>query len=84
MSINSEIIELREYGQKLTPMVMFFMIFGIILPSLGIAFAVILLSLLGNLGGINSYLLLFAFAFITVVQFLFLALVESSRPNYLL
>lgn len=78
-----QVIELKEYGQKLTPMIMFFMIFGIILPSLGVAFLIILLSLIptGTIN-INSYLLVFAFAFIAIVQFLFLALVESSRPKY--
>jgi len=78
-----QVIELKEYGQKLTPMVMFFMIFGIILPSLGVAFMIILLSLIptGKIS-FNSYILVFAFAFIAIVQFLFLALVESSRPKY--
>jgi flagellar protein FlaJ len=78
-----QVIELKEYGQKLTPMVMFFMIFGIILPSLGVAFLIILMSLISTgKFGFNSYILVFAFAFIAVVQFLFLALVESSRPKY--
>ena len=35
-------IELKAYGQKLNPIVMFFMIFGIIMPSLGVAFLIIL------------------------------------------
>ncbi|HIH22408.1 TPA: type II secretion system F family protein [Candidatus Micrarchaeota archaeon] len=78
-----QMIDLKEYGQKLTPMVMFFMIFGIIMPSLGVAFAIILFSLIsGGKVGITSSILVLVFALIAVVQFLFLAMVENSRPNY--
>jgi flagellar protein FlaJ len=78
-----QMTELKAYGQKLTPMIMFFMIFGIILPSLGVAFLVILLSLISSgKFAFSSSILLFAFAFIAIVQFLFLALIESSRPKY--
>ena len=80
-----QVIELKEYGQKLTPIVMFFMIFGIILPSLGIAFLIILLSFVSSgKFGFSSSILLFAFVFIAIIQFMFLALVESSRPRYIL
>ncbi|MGC9005921.1 MAG: hypothetical protein ACP5JC_04890, partial [Candidatus Micrarchaeia archaeon] len=57
-------------------------IFGIIFPSLGIAFAIILFSFIG--GGLQipaAYLLLVVFA-IGLLQFLFLAMAESSRPKY--
>lgn len=77
-----QMIELKEYGQKLTPMVMFFMIFGIILPSIGVAFMIILFSLLSGLAGIGSNLLLLVFFFILIVQFLFLAMMENSRPRF--
>ncbi len=79
-----QVIALKTYGNKLTPFVMFFMIFGIILPSLGVAFAVILLSLIsGNsLTGQGAFLLSFVLLFILLVQYLFLAMVEGSRPYY--
>ena len=41
------IIELRRYGQRLNALAMFYMLFGVILPSLGIALAIILFSLIG-------------------------------------
>lgn len=77
-----QVIALKEYGQKLNPLVMFYMIFGIIFPSLGIAFAIILFSFIG--GGLQipaTYLFLVVLA-IGLLQFLFLAMAESSRPNY--
>ena len=78
-----QIIALKSYGQKLNPMVMFYMIFGIIFPSLGLAFAVILFSLLGaGRFGLSGSLLILVFLMIAIVQFMFLAMVESSRPKY--
>ncbi|MCK4319344.1 type II secretion system F family protein [Candidatus Micrarchaeota archaeon] len=78
-----QVIELKTYGQRLNPMIMFYMIFGIIFPSIGVAFAIILLSLLGG-GNVSSSFLGFVFIFIGVVQFLFLAMIESSRPKFAL
>ncbi len=77
-----QVIALKEYGQKLNPLVMFYMIFGIIFPSLGIAFAIILFSFIG--GGLQipaAYLFLVVLA-VGLLQFLFLAMAESSRPKY--
>lgn len=80
-----QVIALKVYGQKLNPLVMFYMIFGIIFPSLGLAFAVILLSLIGSSRfGIDASILLLVFIMISIVQFLFLAMVESSRPKYVI
>jgi flagellar protein FlaJ len=80
-----QVIALKAYGQKLNPLVMFYMIFGIIFPSLGLAFAVILFSLLGaGRFGITASLLLLVFVSIAIIQFLFLAIVESSRPKYVI
>jgi len=80
----NQVISLKAYGQKLTPYVMFYMIFGIILPSLGVAFVVILLSLISGNGMIISggYLLIAVFTFIVLTQYLFLAMIEGSRPHY--
>ncbi len=77
-------IQLKEYGQKLTPVVMFFMVFGIILPSIGVVLMTVLFSVVtAGDKGLTSYLLLLILAFITIVQLLFLGIVESSRPKYL-
>jgi flagellar protein FlaJ len=78
-----QIIELKAYGQKLNPIVMFFMIFGIIMPSLGVAFIIILSSFLGGstiqFGSSALFGILLA---VGLVQFIFLSMVESSRPKF--
>ncbi|MFA4982977.1 MAG: type II secretion system F family protein [Candidatus Micrarchaeia archaeon] len=76
-------ISLKAYGQKLNPLVMFFMIFGIILPSLGVAFIVILTSFLGGAGvSFGSSALFGVLVAIGLVQFVFLSMVENSRPRF--
>lgn len=78
-----QMISLKEYSQKLTPIVMFYMVFGIIVPTLGIVLVTVILSALGT-RGLPPALLAIAFLLITLVQFLFLGFVESSRPKYLI
>jgi flagellar protein FlaJ len=78
-----QMISLKEYSQKLTPIVMFYMVFGIIVPTLGIVLVTVILSALGS-GGFPPTLLAIAFVLISLVQFLFLGFVESSRPKYLI
>ncbi|MCL6089057.1 MAG: type II secretion system F family protein [Candidatus Marsarchaeota archaeon] len=75
-------IELKAYGQKLNPIVMFFMIFGIILPSLGIAFAIILVSFMGSAISFGPTALFGVLLAIGLVQFIFLSMVENSRPKF--
>lgn len=80
-----QMISLREYSQKLTPLVMFYMVFGIIVPSLGVVLATVIFSAVsGGSFGFSSGLLVFVFLLIAVIQFLFLGFIESSRPKYLL
>lgn len=79
-----QVIQLKEYSQKLTPAVMFYMLFGIIVPSIGVVIAAALLSVVGGGAfGLNSTMLIPIFLVIAIIQFLFLGLIESSRPKYL-
>jgi len=81
-----QMIALKEYSQKLTPIVMFYMIFGIIVPTLGVVLATVVFSSLGasTAGNMSSAVLLPVFIMITIIQFLFLGMLESSRPKYIL
>ena len=75
-------IEMKAYGQKLNPIVMFFMIFGIIMPSLGVAFLIILTSFLGSSISFGPSALFGVLLAIGLVQFIFMSMVESSRPKF--
>ncbi|HIH30538.1 TPA: hypothetical protein HA243_04005 [Candidatus Micrarchaeota archaeon] len=78
-----QVIAIKAYGQKLNPLVMFFMIFGIIMPSLGVAFMIILSSFLGGTGlAFGSSALFGVLLTVALIQFIFLTTVESSRPKF--
>jgi flagellar protein FlaJ len=81
-----QMIALKEYSQKLTPIVMFFMIFGIIVPSLGVVLVTVVFSAIsgGLTTGMDSTILVPVFFMIAVVQYLFLGMIESSRPKYII
>lgn len=78
-----QVIQLREYGQKLTPLVMFYMMFGIILPAIGMV-GVVVMSTVISAGrmGITSSLLIYAFVLVAIIQYLFFGIIEGSRPKY--
>ena len=75
-----QIIELKRYGQKLNPLTMFYMLFGIILPSLGIAVGIILTTFINI--RIDFGILLMVGAFVGFVQYMFLVMIRSSRPYF--
>lgn len=75
-----QIIALKRYGQKLNPITMFYMLFGIILPSLGIAIGIILTSFVNI--KLDFGMLLVVLMLLGVLQYIFLAMMRSSRPNF--
>ncbi|MEM4166502.1 MAG: type II secretion system F family protein [Candidatus Bilamarchaeaceae archaeon] len=81
-----QVVQLKEYSQKLTPTVMFYMLFGIIVPSIGVVLASAFVSVFtaGKTTGYGSATLIPVFLIIVIIQFLFLGIIESTRPKYLL
>ncbi len=75
-----QVIDIKEYGQKLNPLVMFYLVMGIIFPSLGISIGILLLSFAGvSLSGTNVWALV---PIIAIIQYSFLTYIELSRPSY--
>ena len=75
------VIELRRYGQRLNAISMFYMIFGIILPSMGIAVATILTTFV-NIFTVTPTVLIFVGIGVFLMQFIFLNLISGSRPSF--
>ena len=71
-------ITIKEYGKKLNPIAMFYMMIAIIVPSLGITMLSVLASFLG--WNISLGILIVIVILIGFVQFMFLAIIKSSRP----
>ncbi len=75
------VIELRRYGQRLNAIAMFYMLFGIIVPSMGIAVLSILTTFIA-IFTIDFTVLEFALVGIFFLQIIFLLMVTSSRPVF--
>jgi flagellar protein FlaJ len=75
------IIELRRYGQRLNAIAMFYMLFGIIMPSMGIAVVTILTTFIA-IFTVNVTVLEFALVGIIFLQIVFLKMITSSRPVF--
>lgn len=75
------IISLRKYGQRLNAIAMFYMLFGIILPSMGIAVATILTTFI-SIFQINTAILEAALVGLIFMQLVFLQLIRGSRPSF--
>ncbi|MBU0980008.1 MAG: type II secretion system F family protein [Nanoarchaeota archaeon] len=75
---NEQNIMVKEYGRKLNPLAMFFMIIAIIIPSLGMTMFMIMATFIGLTVGLP--LLLVFVLLIGFVQFMFVAIIKSSRP----
>ncbi len=75
------VIELRRYGQRLNAIAMFYMLFGVIFPSMGIAVAAIMSTFISIFTMDNTTLVLAIFG-LAFLQFIFLKMVASSRPSF--
>ena len=74
-----QIIEIKKYGKKLNSLAMFYMLIGVVVPSLGMAMFIIVTSFVAiqiKLTHLMIIVLLLAF-----MQFMFLSMFRSIRPN---
>ena len=76
-------IQILSYGSKLNPLIMFYMILAVILPSLGITFLIIISSMLNVSETMIKLLLGTIFFFILFTQIMFLGVIKSRRPSLL-
>lgn len=81
-SLNEEqLLQIQTYGNKLNPLVMFYMLISVILPALSITFLTIISSLINLPKQINILLFVALFVGIMVVQVMFLGMMKSVRPS---
>ena len=75
------VIDLRRYGQKLNALAMFYMLFGVIFPSMGIAVATIMSTFI-SIFPITYVVLIIALIFIVFIQIILLNVMKNSRPVF--
>ncbi len=83
-SLNDEqYVQIQNYGNKLNPSIMFYMLLSVILPALAITFLTIISSMV-NLSKPVTMLLFFGlFAGVMFIQIMFLGVIKSIRPSLL-
>lgn len=76
-------IQIQSYGSKLNPLIMFYMLLAVIIPSLGVAFFTIISSMIGLSEIVIKLLFAAVFVIIVIMQVMFLGLIKSRRPSLL-
>ncbi|MFH0875718.1 MAG: type II secretion system F family protein [archaeon] len=76
--IREQQIAVSEYGRKLNPLAMFYMLIAVVSPSLGITLVTILSIFMGF--KLSLPLLLTIAGLLGFIQFMFVAMISSSRP----
>ena len=86
-SINSlseeQLLQIQEYGNKLNPLVMFYMLISVIAPALAITFLTILSSMINLPGNTTKGMFIGLFIFVLLIQIMFLGIIKSKRPSLL-
>ena len=83
-SLNQEqVLQIQTYGNKLNPLIMFYMLISVILPALAITFLTIISSMVNLAETATMGLFIGTFVLITIIQIMFLGLIKSTRPSLL-
>lgn len=72
-------VMIRRYGSQLNPLAFLYMMFGVVIPSLGITFMIILSSFSGL--PIKEYYFWILLGFLVLFQFSFIGIVKNRRPS---
>ncbi len=78
-----QLIQIQNYGNKLNPLVVFYMLIAVIIPALSITFMTILSSMMNVEKNMTILLFIGLFVFVVLVQIMFIGLIKSRRPSLL-
>ncbi|MBR9678882.1 MAG: hypothetical protein GON13_01300 [Nanoarchaeota archaeon] len=73
-----QLITIKNYGAKLNPLAMMYMMVAVIIPTLGVTFLIILGSFFGM--GIDENVFYLIAGFLAVFQFMFMGIIKTNRP----
>jgi len=83
-SLNEEqIIQIQNYGNKLNPLIMFYLLVTVILPALAITFLTIISSMINLAPSLTTVLFISIFMLVILLQILSLGMVKTARPSLL-
>ncbi len=76
---NDQLIEIQRYGKKLNSLTMFYMLFSIVIPSLGITLFITIVSMVSANFDLSFFLILAGF--LAFFEFFFVTIFKSIRPT---
>ncbi len=83
-TLNEEqMIQIQNYGNKLNPLIMMYMLMSVIIPSLSISFMTVIASMMGIEKNVTMGMFAGLFVFVMFFQIMFLGLIKSRRPSLL-
>lgn len=83
-SLNEEqILQIQNYGNKLNPLIMFYMLITVIMPALAITFLTIITSLVNLPETLSMILFVGLGTLVIFIQIMFLGSIKSMRPSLL-
>ncbi len=83
-TLNEEqVIQIQNYGNKLNPLIMFYMLASVIFPALSITFLTILSSMLGLESHATTLLFIGIFTIVIILKVIFIGMIKSIRPSLL-
>jgi len=74
-----QVMAIKKYGAQLNPIAMLYMVFCVIMPTLGITFLLAMGSFIG-LGFQMEFALLGILGFLVMFQFMLIGMIKSKRP----
>lgn len=83
-TLNEEqMIQIQNYGNKLNPLIMMYMLISVIVPALSVSFMTVIASMIGLEKNLTMGLFLGFFIFVVLFQVMFLGMIKSKRPSLL-
>src|SRR3989338_1877919 len=81
-TLNEEqLIQIQNYGNRLNPLIVFYMLIAVIIPALSITFLTIISSMVNLPQNMIVLLFIGLFVFDVLIQVMFLGLIKSRRPS---
>jgi len=78
-----QLIQIQNYGNKLNPLIVFYMLISVIIPALSVTFLTIIASMIGLSGNLTIMMFMGLFVFVVLIQIMFLGMIKSRRPSLL-
>lgn len=81
-NLNKEqMLQIQNYGARINPLIMFYMLLAVIIPSLGLTF----LTIVSSMVNISKFMIIISFIgmfiFVTIMQILFIGMLRVRRPS---